>query len=69
MNTELAFDTIGLMLSALVLELVISLSALVLELVISLSALVLELVISHSRFCADRFLLIDSRASAAFPLS
>ena len=58
MNTELAFDTIGL-----------SLSPLVLELVISLSALVLELVTSHSRFCADRVLLTDRRASAAFPLS
>ena len=58
MNTELAFDTIGLSLSA----------PLVLELVISLSALILELVISH-RFCADRVLLADRRASAAFPLS
>ena len=58
MNTELAFDTIGL-----------SLSALILELIISLSALVLELVISQSRFCADRVLLADRRAGAAFPLS
>ena len=47
MKTELAFDTIGLM----------------------LSALVLELVISQSRFCADRVLLADRRAGAAFPLS